>query len=461
MFTGYEEEEYLAASAASAAATAAAEIEDTKETLFVPPVITLEKDKIDIDIVSQENGYFVTKKVGTENPYKDLTIPTVFVDNRVLAESTYIMENKAKTKDEVCLFYIIKKMNDKFPLFLAYGYFITEQEVSGVEVEADGPDTRRYYKWLQENYEDEFISNLHRKILPVHSHHSMGDTWSGTDLKQQNSRGDMGFCDDYRMYAVWTLQNQLRMSYVQYFPIYHRIENINVGIKISSLNFHVDRQRRMELDAIVKELVLDKRPAATTAISYANHNYNQSNWASWPGIKNPTTPTTTVTKFPNSAYALNKYKLINFMEIIEQMISKFLVKFPLQTHVKQELQTAASAELYNAIVENLPSVDFLPTEITKIRHTTTILARYMFDEFASSLPVLEKETVDECLLNYAAIMEEMTNNINNWVDDDAENIYQLRTKLTNKTEIEQMDIIDNILFDMELKIVTREEGGIK
>lgn len=429
------------------------EVKEVKEvTRFVDPVIAI-KD-IDVDIVSNDNGYFITNKVSTDDPFTDLAIPTVFIHNKILKESYYIMNKKAETRDEVCMFYLIKKVSSKYPHFLAYGYFITDQEVTSVEVEADGEDTRRYYKWLQEKYPNEFTNYLHRNILPVHSHHTMGDGWSGTDLKQQNSRGDMGFCDNYRMYGVYTTKNKLRMSYVNYFPVYFRIENINVGIKIGDLDFSLTKERKAELDQIMKNLVKGKTAKVYTP---------------------PTTPTTTYSyppyynmwgendnKVEKSNFSFQKYstdlakrKLLALFAKIGELLDEY-TKDHVFTHTPPPAAMKfMSEEIFEGVKENIPSLLLNKEEESELKSNIVYFCKYIYDELCElyNLKDVGVENPDtEAVLTVLDIVK----SINDWVDNDKYTMAALEISLKGEDIVQKLTMIDDIVLAY-LNIVYEKE----
>ena len=429
--------------------------EETKEVPFYKPVITLENEDIDIDLVTLDNGYIITKKVSAEDPYKDHKIPTIFIDQKVMIESNFIMDYKAKTSDEVCLFYLLNKVDSQYPLFHAYGYYITDQEVTTVEVEADGKDNRRYFTYLQENYPEQFNTNLHRKIVPVHSHHSMGNGWSGVDLKQQNSKGDMGFCDDYRFYGVYTLKDKMRFSYINYFPVYFRIEDINLGIKVHNdgISTILTKERKEELIVIVNDLVKPKKIKSviqTTSIAnwvnpYSNYVYNNTKKKEDEEV---------VTKFINTSTHpintnLDKYKMLNFMEKAYKTIKEFreVVEF---AKIKKEVAISTSNEIYSGLVENIPNMTLTTAEVITLRKHCYALGEYLLDEFANNTMIPDTGELDEIgedVPNYTLLLSEAIDSINEWVDDPETSILKLNAQLVDKNLNQAIFVFDEIILD--------------
>lgn len=419
--------------------------QEEKQVPFYPPVMTLTDDQVDIDFVSLDNGYIITNKVSKEDPFTDNTIPTVFIDSKVLIESYYIMEYKAKSKDEVCMFYLLNKVSSKYPLFRAYGYYITDQEVTSVEVEADGADNRRYFKWLQENYPKQFTINLHRKLLPVHSHHSMGSFWSGTDLKQQNSPGDMGFCDDYRMFGVYTSKEKLKMSYVQYFPVYNRIEDINIGIKVSTSgdSMTLTEERKKELREIVDSLVKAKKSVTV---------YNVNNWVSPLNV----TPVTQTRTRDYSSYwdtqptgtPPNKYKLVGFIETITEHMTKFMDVIKASIELEPDVMDHFSDLIYLGLTENIPNIVISKEEEKKLRECCNILVNYTFNEY----PIDSSDNKDS---NFDILFCELVDRINEWIDDEESAIYKLNRKFAGKNLNMIMAEIDDIIFEDTIQEVTQ------
>jgi hypothetical protein len=263
----------------------------------------------------------------------------------------------------------------------------------------------------------------------------MGNGWSGTDMKQQTSMVDMGFCDDYRIFGVWTIKDKLRMSYVQYFPIYHRIENINIGIKITSLCFELSRERKTELDQVIQDLVKPKRAPRiiyNTLPTYNPVQYNSNTYVAGQG-----------------SYLLEKYKLLGITaEAAKVIIQYYDFMNTVPVVVRDELLESFTEIIYTSLTENIPAATFIDREEAELRASIRSIIKYTFDEYSNSLPIPEDgDLIDTILVTYSAIFEEICDNINNWVDDDATSLLPLKLKLTDTNQVNNMNLIDELVFD--------------
>jgi hypothetical protein len=215
------------------------------------------------DMATSESHYYILQKAaGVTDPFSEVKVPTLFFAASVYQEVLYMVKRMAKKTGECGCFLMIRQLQDARPHFLAYDYFIPGQTASSGEVDLDTTDTTKYWNYLRETYPEEFASGLHRKLAHAHSHGTvLGAFYSGTDQTQQNSRGQLGYFDDYRIYVVFGKDgNEIKAGFVQYYPFFHRIEDINVGLYFGDPQYCVrlTRERKQELDAKMDTLVHKK-----------------------------------------------------------------------------------------------------------------------------------------------------------------------------------------------------------
>lgn len=427
-----------------------------KEVPFYPPVLTLEKDKINIDIVTEDNGYIITNKHSKEDPYTDISVPTIFIDDQVRAETFYIMDHMAKTKEEVAMFYLLNRVSSKYPHYRAYGYFITDQDVTSAEVEADGEDIRRYYTWLQENLPEHFTTNMHRKIMPVHSHHTMGNFWSPTDLKQQNSRGDMGFCDDYKFFGVYTVQNKLKVSLVGYFPIYYRVEDVNVGIKTNKdttlTHLPLNKERKLELEEICSKLVRKRKFAPAASTSPVTGPYQ--GWVS-PYSPYNVKPVETTTGDSAHTY-LTRHRLTTVLELFSTVIKRYIISQKIEaTDLPPEKAVVfITDEICDKLFEEYKNLNLTTLEKDKLKTNMRQIVKYAFIVYTDIITFNPDGTMDRPSINLVdAMFNEIYENLLTLLEDDSTPMYALEQTLKKKPTVEEailvVDkyILDNIVYE--------------
>jgi hypothetical protein len=268
--------------------------------------------KWEVDKALLDNGYvlFHTKKqeevaaTATGVPLNYI-IPSVYIDIRIYNQVKYFFDILAKDNKEGYVFLLSKKLNSLDPNYLVYGWFSCAQRVSSSDVEADMEDARRYFKYLKEYEVDgkkyhDFQEGFHKRIVPTHSHHTMKlNNWSGVDIKQQTSRSDMGFMDDYKLFGLYTTTYGFKFSLINYFPVYFRVEDCNVGYYFSrdALDWEITKDDKKKIESMIKELV-----------EVPKYTYNVNNKdliASFGTLFNNNTNTTTTTHINNNKDTTN------------------------------------------------------------------------------------------------------------------------------------------------------------
>ena len=109
-----------------------------------------------------------------KNPFTDNTTPTVFFAANVLQEMQYVVNTLAPKTGECGGYFLMKQLQDDYPQFLVYDFFMVGQEASAGEVELCGYDSKKYFDYLREKYPDELKTKFHNKLGHWHSHGSLG-----------------------------------------------------------------------------------------------------------------------------------------------------------------------------------------------------------------------------------------------------------------------------------------------
>jgi hypothetical protein len=121
------------------------------------------------DMACSENMYFMLQKAGTEDPFTDNKVPTVFMAANVYQEIQYTVKRMSKKTGECGGYFLVRQLQDAKPHFLVYDYFLVGQEASGGEADLDGPDSAKYWNYLREKHPEEFGTDLHTKVWHWHS----------------------------------------------------------------------------------------------------------------------------------------------------------------------------------------------------------------------------------------------------------------------------------------------------
>lgn len=196
------------------------------------------------------------EKTSLEEILRRPSIPVLCITGTLYREIRYIVE--AHPASECAMFLTLKRMDANRPHFLAFDMFMPGQDVSGGSVSLDSEDCEKYFKALSEvpYYKEK---GLHRHICHLHSHGRNGIFWSGTDDTQQLTREDLGFMDDFRFYMVVNSMGGIKCSFVNYFPVLHRVD---AAVVISfAEEEHIQwltRARKKELDALMKDVMYSR-----------------------------------------------------------------------------------------------------------------------------------------------------------------------------------------------------------
>lgn len=263
-----------------------------RPTLFLPDWV---KNK-GVDLAYAGGQYVAFPGDATNKPAdrKAADEETLFIDIRVYKELEFIWEWAAKNCGEIAWFMPTHRLNMNSRHWLAWGYYLTGQEASGGEVEMSGPDSARYWKWLSgkrdENEEmpeygeyehkDVFSGDLQAHMTHGHKHPQGVRSWSGTDMKQQTNRDQLGQQSSYRWYFLYTPPHYLKASLVVYQPTMFRVEDARLGLYIPETGApDLTRDRKREITKMLEDLVEKK---TYTASSWQNSNWQNNNWQnSW------------------------------------------------------------------------------------------------------------------------------------------------------------------------------------
>lgn len=209
-------------------------------------------------------------------PEKDQSIrPTVFFNANTLAKIKYIVN---KCDKEVAWLMPTMKMNSQSPHYLIYGAFLFWQEVTGVEVSPDGKEIKRAFEDLAGTYPDCFKGQT-QNVSHGHSHVNMGVSPSGTDNQQRTKRDRLGWDAPYRIFCIFNKKGDIRADLVQYYPVFHKFEQIDVGISYEPLTEEIDYTKRaatQHLDEQIATFVHAPTPLQRSlTVSRPNAWYNQ------------------------------------------------------------------------------------------------------------------------------------------------------------------------------------------
>jgi hypothetical protein len=181
---------------------------------------------------------------------------SLYFDVRVYKELEILWDIAAKTTGEIAWYMLAHRLNPMSKHWLAWGWFLPDQEATAAEVTVDGTDQARYLNWLNTEYEHKHVfgGNVFAHLTPCHKHPI--DNWSATDLKQQNSREDGdGFRADHNIWYVQTPKGP-RADLVVYEPILAREENIRIGLYVPrGVDAEVPHKRQKAIKAMVEALV--------------------------------------------------------------------------------------------------------------------------------------------------------------------------------------------------------------
>jgi hypothetical protein len=209
-------------------------------------------------------------KTTGKDPLKDPAKPSVFMTPRVTKEVQYIVD---KAEGEVAWMFLSKQIAPKSRTYLIYDYFLANQDASGAHVDLDMEDVARYTDYLKETFPEQWPDgNIAQDLHHGHSHASMPVFWSGTDTKQQESKDELGFQNDYRFFLVFNKHKEVYASMVVYSPVFFRVDDIHVGIYTgdgTTQNVELSCQRKKELDEKMAALV--KKPVHVTYNYYNRH----------------------------------------------------------------------------------------------------------------------------------------------------------------------------------------------
>lgn len=216
----------------------------------------LNKPTWETDVANPQTGYIITDTPSTmsADPYRCTKIPVLFFAATVFNEIRYLTE---KRQDEIALFCFTKELQDNFPHYLVYDYYIPKQEVTSTLTSVDGEDMTNFTNSIKPHFPN---NGMHKYLTHLHLHPNMGVTWSGTDLNQQNNKGELGFESDYRMYVCINSTGKLHASFVNYRPVFYRIEDIALGLYVADkyVPQQLTKERKAELDLLVGKQVSKK-----------------------------------------------------------------------------------------------------------------------------------------------------------------------------------------------------------
>lgn len=290
-----------------------------KTFTFTSPV-PLRSDNWDGATVTPDHMYTLISGPDNKNieeVLKDPGIPLLCITGTLYREIRYIVEKHPNS--ECAMFLTLKRLDANKPHFLAFDLFMPGQDVSGGSVSLDGPDSEKYFAALQDvpYYK---TNGLHRHLCHLHSHGQLGVFWSGTDDKQQLSREDLGFMDDYRFYVVVNAKGELKCSFVTYRPVLQRIDAA-VALSFSEPE-HIawlGRARKKELDTIMENTMHGLGMGATGNTwfgdAFEDHTaFEDPMWAGWPSLQGTKTRVPQAkpkTAAMHTGYAIDDIKTLN------------------------------------------------------------------------------------------------------------------------------------------------------
>lgn len=236
-----------------------------------------------VDIAKPENMYMITNpgasKLTADELYASKSQPVVFFGANVYGELQYLFKH---IPSEWAVILMYRKLNDQHPKWLVYDYFFVDQDVASAEVELEQKDFTRYITHLQTEYPAEFADKVHNKLGHLHSHHSMGTFWSGTDTKQQESATQMAFHGDFRIFCVGNNKGELKTTFMLYSPVFWRLDDVATGIYFGEgYTGKLTKERKDELEVRIKALVKKKgyTPTSTTAGNgYVQGSFGRANY---------------------------------------------------------------------------------------------------------------------------------------------------------------------------------------
>lgn len=251
---------YPATAHHSAAAAPAAQ-----EYPFFPPQPRFPSWRVDKACL-ESNYVLMHKHKDSTDPWNDKAIPTVFFAASVWSELQYLVRRQTPVTGECGFFLLVKQLSPDVPHFLIYDFFLVGQECSGSEAELDGKDFQKYQEYLKTTYPDRFnTSNLHTQIWHGHSHGNLGVFNSGTDVKQQETPGQLGYQGDYRGFFVFNAKSEVKASFLVYKPLFQRIEDFNYGLYFGEPQYisQLTRDRKKQIDDVCDALI-SKRTFTTS-----------------------------------------------------------------------------------------------------------------------------------------------------------------------------------------------------
>jgi hypothetical protein len=239
----------------------------------------------DFDLADLDSNYLILDQATPKgkDPFKDKETPTIFFAASVYKEMMYIAQKAAKKGTEIGGLMLIKQVQDMYPQFVAYDHFMVGQEVTSVRVEMDNDDLVKHIEHLREKFPEQLGTNTHRKLMHWHLHPNMGVTFSTTDTEQQEGRDKLGFRDDYRFYVCVNERGDINIEMIQYYPVFHRFKDVNVGIYYAKnyLN-ELDKPRKKELDLWMEKLVTRKVQSYGVGSYYGGYGYGNQGYGTGP-----------------------------------------------------------------------------------------------------------------------------------------------------------------------------------
>lgn len=125
-------------------------------------------------------------------------------------------------------------------------------------------DTTEYAKWIQENYEDERMGNIH---MQGHSHVNMGVSPSGTDISHQEEILGMLGPENFYIFVIWNKRGDKTIS------IFDNWKNIQFETADVKVVIDGDAFGLQELDADVEKLVKKTGYTSNYGSGYGNNGY--------------------------------------------------------------------------------------------------------------------------------------------------------------------------------------------